>query len=70
MYFPYLRGKQYEFIAVRELYEKELLVKTIPIYEPVSGNFRYFDEFIKKGIVFGIIANPKVGNLVNNYMSI
>lgn len=70
MYFPYLRGKQYEFIAVRELYEKELLANTIPIYEPVSGNFRYFDEFIKKGIVFGIIVNPKVGDLVNNYMSI
>lgn len=67
MYFPYLRGKQYEFIAIRDLYEKGVLSKVIPLYEPVNGNFKYFDEFIKKGIVFGIIVNPKVGDLINNY---
>lgn len=67
MYFPYLRGKQYEFIAIRDLYEKGVLSKVIPLYEPVNENFKYFDEFIKKGIVFGIIVNPKVGDLINNY---
>ena len=68
MYFPYLRGKKYEFIAIKELHEKGVLLNnTISIFEPVNENFMYFDEFIKKGIVFGIIANPKVGDLVNNY---
>lgn len=68
MYFPYLRGKQFEFIAIRELHEKGVLFNNIiPIFEPVNGNFPYFDEFIKKDIVFGIIVNPKVGDLVNNY---
>lgn len=68
MYFPYLRGKQFEFIAIRELHEKGVLFNnTIPIFEPVNENFTYFDEFIKKDIIFGIIVNPKVGDLVNNY---
>jgi len=37
MYFPYLRGRQYELIAIRELAEKGKLSKRIiPIIEPVK----------------------------------
>ena len=65
MYFPYLRGKQFEFLAVRELAQKGLLYKNnsvnvIPIFEPVKNNFNYFDEFITNNIIFGIVVNPKV----------
>lgn len=68
MYFPYLRGKQFEFIAIKELYQKGLLSNVIPIFEPVKeNNLHYFDKFKDIKIIFGIIANPKVGNLVNNY---
>lgn len=71
MYFPYLRGKQFEFLAVRELAQKGLLhknnsVNVIPIFEPVKNNFNYFDEFITSNIIFGIVVNPKVGEFSNN----
>lgn len=37
MYYPYLRGKQYELIAVRELIEKKLISKNVvPIIEPIK----------------------------------
>ncbi|MDD4049191.1 MAG: sce7725 family protein, partial [Clostridia bacterium] len=37
MYFLYLRGKQFELIAIRELLENSLLSdKIIPIVEPVK----------------------------------
>ena len=36
MYFPYLRGRQYELIALRELLENNKLSNNvIPIIEPV-----------------------------------
>lgn len=77
MYFPYLRGKQFEFLAVRELAQKGLLYKNnsvnvIPIFEPVKNNFSYFDEFITSNIIFGIVVNPKVVkvdyDLIQNYI--
>ncbi|PHI05066.1 sce7725 family protein [Fusobacterium polymorphum] len=37
MYFPYLKGRQYELLAIRELLSKNLLSeKIIPIIEPVK----------------------------------
>lgn len=78
MYFPYLRGKKFEFLAVRELAQKGLLYKNnsvnvIPIFEPVNDNFNYFDELITSNIIFGIIVNPEVGDtkisLIQNYIS-
>ena len=37
MYFPYLRGRQFELIALRELVEKDVLSsKIIPVIEPVQ----------------------------------
>ena len=77
MYFPYLRGKQFEFLAVRELAQNGLLYKNnsvnvIPIFEPVKNNFSYFDEFITSNIIFGIVVNPKVVkvdyDLIQNYI--
>ena len=37
MYFPYLRGRQFELIALRELVEKGVLSsRIVPIIEPVK----------------------------------
>ena len=37
MYFPYLRGRQFELIALRELVEKDVLSgRIMPIIEPVK----------------------------------
>lgn len=65
MYFPYLRGKQFEFLALRELLENGLLSsKVIPIIEPVklsSALIRTMETFIDNQRELGIVCNPCVG---------
>jgi hypothetical protein len=68
MYFPYLRGKQFELIALRELctllpYE---LRKSSPIIEPVKNSSTFkstVKELAQKDINFNIIINPRVGDI-------
>lgn len=66
MYFPYLRGKQYEFLALRDLLENRLLSpRVIPIIEPVrlsSALIKTMETFINKQRKLGIVCNPCVGN--------
>lgn len=66
MYFPYVRGRQYELLALRELMKNSLLSnKIIPIIEPVklsSTLIKTMDEFIKKGKEIAFIVNPTVGD--------
>lgn len=51
MYFPILRGRQFELLALRECVNKNLLSnKIIPIVEPVKVSSTYtktVDSFIK-----------------------
>lgn len=65
MYFPYLRGRQFELIALRDLVDKGVLSdKIIPIIEPVklsSTLIKTIESYGKKGKQLGIIVNPKVG---------
>lgn len=69
MYFPYLRGKQYELLAVKEM--ADLLgpeQKVIPVIEPVrspkgSGLDRCIEAVSKVGLRFVLIVNPTVGTL-------
>lgn len=70
MYFPYMRGKQYEWIALREL--SELISNNkqiIPIIEPVKKNFsssnRSLEIFEVDEMPFIIIINPTVGEFCN-----
>jgi len=84
MYFPYLRGKQFELIALRELASLLAEKKMIhPIIEPVkkadSGLIRVCNDLSTSGIPFTIIVNPRVGEakglsnelleLVNNQLN-
>lgn len=66
MYFPYLRGRQFELIALRELVEKGALSsKIVPIIEPVklsSSLVKTIETYGAKGKQIAIIINPKVGN--------
>ncbi|MCR0570741.1 sce7725 family protein [[Clostridium] innocuum] len=68
MYFPYLRGRQFELIAIREMIEKNLINdKVIPIIEPVkaSSTFLKTIEVSKEhDKALAIIVNPKVGNFI------
>lgn len=52
MYYPYLRGRQFELLALRELVNENLLSeKIVPIIEPVkltSTFFKTIKAFIEK----------------------
>lgn len=72
MYFPYLRGKQFELISLRELSEimSSEKDKVSPIIEPVkdSSTLRStLKELIEKNINFNFIINPRVGDFKNDY---
>lgn len=66
MYFPYIRGRQYELLAIKELASKNLICdKVVPIIEPVklsSTLINAISEYIKCKRYICIILNPKVGN--------
>jgi hypothetical protein len=71
MYFPYLRGKQYELLALKEL--SALLgsqQKVVPIIEPVrgtagSGLNRCLVSLMDSAVDFILVMNPSVGELLN-----
>ncbi|MCM1267974.1 MAG: sce7725 family protein [Bacteroidales bacterium] len=66
MYFPYLRGRQFELIALRELVEKGVLSSRItPIIEPVklsSTLVKTIEKYGVNGKQIAIVTNPKVGS--------
>ncbi len=66
MYFPYMRGRQFELIALRELVEKGVLSSRItPIIEPVklsSTLIKTIEAYRENRKQLAIIANPKVGS--------
>lgn len=66
MYFPIIRGRQYDLLALRELQTKGLLSERIvPIIEPIKlsstllSTVKAFEENDRQLI---IISNPKVGS--------
>lgn len=75
MYFPYLRGKQYELLALKELStmlgEQQMVV---PIIEPVrptsgSGLDRCLSALMDSSVDFVLVTNPSVGELRNAFVS-
>lgn len=75
MYYPYLRGKQFELIALREL-SAELPDNHYlsPIIEPVKLNFSSLNTAVKEmknnGQQFVLIVNPSDGDFKNNPIDI
>jgi hypothetical protein len=69
MYFPYLRGRQFDLIAIRELLEKDLIDENIiPIIEPIkltSTLISTLSLFVEKGREILVIQNPCVGNFAD-----
>ncbi|MEH0085601.1 sce7725 family protein [Vibrio antiquarius] len=74
MYLPYLRGKQFELIAVRELAQIVSSNVFKPIIEPVRDNltplFRTLDQLDKAEITPIIVINPTVGDLTESSSSL
>ena len=66
MYFPYLRGRQFELLALRELLEKGVLgSRIVPVIEPVklsSTLVKTIELYGVNGRSLAIITNPKVGS--------
>ncbi len=75
MYFPYLRGKQFELIALRELcalFPQELN-KIFPVIEPVKASSTLnstLTELANRNANFNLIINPRVGDLEGQYEKI
>ncbi|MDI2142779.1 MULTISPECIES: sce7725 family protein [unclassified Pseudomonas] len=69
MYYPILRGKQFELIALRELagYIQPDIIR--PVIEPVRGNLAPLIKTIEvlsdSGIVPLVIINPTIGDFAN-----
>lgn len=66
MYFPILRGRQFELLAIRECVDKNIISnKIIPIIEPVKLSSTYIktvNTFIEAGKSIAIVRNPQVGS--------
>lgn len=66
MYLPYLRGRQFELIAIRELVENGLIgSKVIPVIEPIKPSstlLKTINLFIENEQKIAIIHNPQVGS--------
>jgi hypothetical protein len=68
MYYPYLRGKQFELLALREFAESYSdNCRVFPVIEPVRTSFNSMRIALKKlqekEIHFALILNPQVGDL-------
>lgn len=70
MYFPILRGRQFELLALRECIKEGLLSeKVIPIIEPVKASSTFvkvLEAFIQTDRMVSVIRNPCVGDFVKD----
>lgn len=71
MYYPYLRGKQFELIAIRELLEEGKLSKRIiPLIEPVTLSSTLNSTlklFVESEHRIALIKNPAVGSFLEDF---
>jgi hypothetical protein len=68
MYFPYLRGRQNELLAIQELTNRITASKNVfPIIEPCNSNTTYLKKVVanynEAAMPFVLIVNPQVGKL-------
>jgi len=70
MYFPYLRGRQFELIAIRELVEKSLINRNVmPVVEPVklsAALIKTLVSFRENDRALGLVRNPQVGSMLKD----
>lgn len=71
MYFPYIRGRQYELLALRELVTSNLLGDYVmPVVEPVKLSptlIKTISEYTRVKHTIAIIRNPAVGSFMKDY---
>ncbi|MFS8189170.1 sce7725 family protein [Rossellomorea marisflavi] len=70
MYFPFLRGKQHELLALRDLKDSDILSSEIlPVIEPVKYSTQLVntvDGLVKDNRKVILIMNPSVGTFVDD----
>ncbi|WP_445448390.1 sce7725 family protein [Enterococcus faecalis] len=73
MYFPYLRGKQFELLALKELViNNKLSNKVIPVIEPLKPSSTLANTlkaFVENELFVVTISNPSVGNFLLEYQN-
>lgn len=67
MYFPYLRGKQYELLALKDFSQMSPNnAKIIPVIEPVKSQVNGLNSALEalrdNAMRFAVILNPKDGD--------
>ncbi|WP_017371251.1 sce7725 family protein [Lactococcus garvieae] len=67
MYYPFLRGRQFELLALRELLDKNLISKNHvrPIIEPIKNTAVFnstIKTFIEKEFPVHVVINPQNGS--------
>lgn len=71
MYFPILRGRQFELLALRECINQNILSnQVIPVLEPVKVSTTFVktvDDFCKAGKPVAVIRNPQVGSCFKDW---
>ncbi|WP_208559146.1 sce7725 family protein [Marinilactibacillus kalidii] len=71
MYFPYLRGKQFELLALKELVvSNKLSNKVIPVIEPLKPSSTLINTlkaFDNEELQVAVIPNPSVGSFQLEY---
>ena len=71
IYFPFIRGRQYDLLALKECLERGLLSdKIVPIIEPVKASptlFSTLETFARHDRKVGFIQNPRVGYYMKDY---
>lgn len=74
MYFPYLRGRQYELIAIRDLLENNLISdKIIPVIEPIKltrSLIRTLTVYAEAKAEIIVVMNPEVGNFESDLFTL
>lgn len=76
MYYPILRAKQFELIALREIvsHDPQLFQKFTPIIEPVNDTYKPFLRAIEAlnsiDITPLVLINPTVGKLKNDWLNL
>ncbi|EPJ3740254.1 sce7725 family protein [Proteus mirabilis] len=70
MYYPYMRGKQFELAALKEVAPRLNPTKVSPIIEPINDNLDRLSATItvlnNHNVIPHVIVNPQVGDLAND----
>ena len=73
IYFPYLQGRQFELLAIRELVENNLITENVvPILEPISMSSTFLKTLTvcaEKNHSIAVIKNPEYGSFLSQMKS-